>query len=106
MTYWKFVSWDAVPIEQVKSALWPSAMAEYDKGNKKQLIELYRTRANYELIENGVYRLGGWEFSMREYCRKYWVKVQYAGIHEVYAPDRTTIRNWFGKHRVLSIVEV
>lgn len=106
MKYFKFVKWEAVAIENVLTGKFPMAMAEYDNGNKKPLIDYMRNNATTVLLSNGYYRLGGWEFSIKEYCKKYWVKVKYFGIIEVYSPDRTTIRNAYGKHNVLQIMEV
>lgn len=106
MKYFHFTNFAPVEIEKVLTWKLPMAMAEYDNGNKKPLIDYMRNNATTELLHNGYYRLGGWQFSIKEYCKKYWVKVKYYGIIEVYSPDRTTIRNVYGKHNVLQIMEV
>ena len=106
MTYFKFVSWEPKKIEDVLTARLPQAMAEYDKGNKRPLIEYFHNNENQELLQTGAFKIGGWKFLTREYCKRFWVKVKYYGIIQVFAPDRTSIRAAYGKHNVIEIVEV
>lgn len=49
---------------------------------------------------------GGWAFSLREFCRVYWVKSRYYGIMELYAPNKSAIYAVLGRYHVLKIVEV
>lgn len=106
MKYFHFTTWEPENIDQVLTGKLPQAMAEYDNGNRKPFIEYMRTCNNPQLLQNGFYRLGGWEFSIKEYCKTYWVKIKWSGIIQVYAPDRTTIRNVYGKHNIMKIVGV
>lgn len=106
MTYFHFTTWEPADIDKVLTGKLPKAMAEYDAGNKKPFIEYMRECGNPELLQCGWYRLGGWQFSIKEYCKRYWAEIKHWGIVNVYAPDRTTIRNVFGKHNVIKIVEV
>ena len=69
MKYFHFTNFDPVEIEKVLTGKLPMAMAEYDNGNKKPLIDYMRNNATTELLHNGYYRLGGWEFSIKEYCK-------------------------------------
>ena len=93
MNYYKFVSWDAVELEKVKAGRVPLAIAAADRGD-------------IEHLQNPVYKIGGWAFSLREYCRRYWVKTRYYGICEYYAPNKTAIYGIIGRYNVLEIVEV
>ena len=55
----------------------------------------------------GVYGInGGWAFSLREFCRVYWVKVRHYGIMELYAPNKSAIYAVLGRYHVIKIVEV
>jgi len=104
MKYYKFVSWDVADLEKVKTGKIPVAMQEWDNGNKKPLKELY---SNGQIdVQNPVYKCGGWCFSLKEYCRRYWVKTRYYGIIECYSPNKTGIYANLGRYQVLQIVEV
>lgn len=107
MTYYKFVSWEAQDIEKAKMALVPQALTAADNGNMKPLKELYKKGTlTIEHITHPVYKIGGWAFSLREYCRRYWVKTRYYGICEYYAPNKTAIYNIIGRHNVIECLEV
>lgn len=62
--------------------------------------------ATVETLQNPVVKIGGWAFSLREFCRVYWVKVRYYGIMELYAPNKSAIYSVLGKYHVLKIQEV
>lgn len=99
MTYYKFVKWDAIPIENAITGKIPQALQEYDKGNKKPFNDLkIATTEPY-------YKIGGWCFPLAPYLRKFWVKTKYYGILEYYAVNKTAIRNEL-KSYVIQIVEV
>ena len=106
MTYYKFVSWEPQDIEKVLTAHLPQAMIEYDNGNKKPLIEYYHNNSNPELLHNARFKLGGWMFITKEYCKRYWANIKHYGILQVYAPDKTSIRTAYGKHNVIEIIEM
>lgn len=106
MKYYKFVNWDVPEVEKLKTARVPQALEAADNGNTKPLRELYGGTLSLEHLQNPVYKLGGWAFSLREYCRRYWVKMRYYGICEYYAPNKTAIYNIVGRYNVLEIKEV
>ena len=57
-------------------------------------------------LKSRVVKIGGWAFSLREFCRVYWVKSRYYGIMELYAPNKSAIYAVLGRYHVLKIVEV
>lgn len=100
MEYYKFVNWDAAPIENVLSGTIPTALRAYDNGDKKPFNGLQiATTTPY-------YKCGGWCFPLTAYLKKYWVKTKHYGIVEYYAVNKTAIRNEVGSHNVIKIVEV
>ena len=92
MVYYKFVSWEAQPLENVLRAGLPLALAEYDNGNKKPFKD--RQIATTDPF----YKLGGWCFDLRPYLNRYWVKTKYYGILEYYAVNKTAIRAELKSH--------
>lgn len=99
MTYYKFVTWDAIPIEEALKGALPQALQEYDNGNKKPLKELHL------VLDNPHVDRGGWRFNVRPYLKCYWVKLRGYGINEYYAINKTDIRKQFGNY-VIKIVEI
>ena len=81
-------------------------MAAYDNGDKNAIKEYYSNFATLETLQTAIYKTGGWAFSFREYCKKYWVKTRYYGICEYYAPNKSAIYSVLGRYHVLKIVEV
>lgn len=59
-----------------------------------------------ETLQNPVVKIGGWAFSLREFCRVYWVQSRYYDIMELYAPNKSAIYAVLGRYHVLKIVEV
>lgn len=104
MVYWVF-SLSHRPIEQVLTGKIPMALAEADRGNITPLKELYGSYDSFRFLEGG-YKLGGWYFDLRPYCKKYWIKLRDGGIFEGYAPNKTCIRKVYGDYWVDQIVEV
>lgn len=99
MTYYKFVTWEASPIDKVLTGKIPQALQEYDNGNKKPFQDLQiATTEPY-------YKIGGWCFPLSQYLRRFWVKTKYYGILEYYAVNKTAIRKELKSH-VIQIVEV
>jgi hypothetical protein len=82
------------------------AIAAYENGDKNAIKEYYRQSATLETLQNPVVKIGGWAFSLREFCRVYWVKSRYYGIMELYAPNKSAIYAVLGRYHVLKIVEV
>lgn len=99
MTYYKFVKWEPVPIENALQASIPAALVEYDNGNKKPFKELQIATTN------PYYKIGGWCFPLHAYLRRFWVKTKYYGILEYYAINKTAIRKEL-KSQIIEIVEV
>ena len=75
-------------------------------GDKNAIKEYYSNFATLETLQTAIYKTGGWAFSFREYCKKYWVKTRYYGICEYYAPNKSAIYSVLGRYHVLKIVEV
>jgi hypothetical protein len=99
MKYYKFVKWEARPIEEVLKSDLPQALMQFDKGNKQPLKDLHIA------TQNPTFNLGGWSFPYREYLKRFWVKTKYYGILEYFALNKTDIRKEL-KSAVLEIVEV
>lgn len=99
MFYYKFVRWDAVPIEEAKQSKTVKAYEEYENGNKKALKELH------PVLDDPCIKIGGWCFVVRPLLRRYWVKLRGYGISEYYALNKTDIRRRFGSY-VIEIIEV
>lgn len=99
MYYYKFVRWDAVPIEEAKQHKTVKAFEEYENGNKKPLKDLH------PVFDDPTIKVGGWCFDVRPLLRRYWVKLRGYGINEYYALNKTDIRRHFNSY-VLEIVEV
>lgn len=97
MKYWQFVNWEPTPIESALKSRVAVAIAAYENGDKNAILET---------LQNPVVKLGGWAFSLREFCRVYWVKSRYYGIMELYAPNKSAIYAVLGRYHVLKIVEV
>jgi hypothetical protein len=99
MKYYKFVKWDAIPIEKALESRIPAALQEYDKGNTKPWrdLQIATTEPHADI--------GGWRFPYSEYLKRYWVKTKYYGILEYYAINKTAIRKEL-KSMVLEIKEV
>lgn len=106
MKYWQFVNWEPAPIESALKSRVAVAIAAYENGDKNAIKEYYRQSATVETLKNPVVKIGGWAFSLREFCRVYWAKVRYYGIMELYAPNKSAIYSVLGKYHVLKIQEV
>ena len=99
MLYYKFVKWDACPLENALSTRIPAALAQYDNGDTKPFKELHIATTE------PFYKVGGWCFDLRPYLRRFWVKTKYYGILEYYAINKTAIRKELNSN-CLEIVEV
>lgn len=106
MKYWQFVNWEPAPIESALKSRVAVAIAAYESGDKNAIKEYYRQSATIETLRNPVVKIGGWAFSLREFCRAYWVKSRYYGIMELYASNKSAIYAVLGRYHVLKIVEV
>lgn len=91
MKYWQFVNWKPAPIESALKSRVAVAIAAYESGDKNAIKEYYRQSATIETLRNPVVKIGGWVFSLREFCRVYWVQSRYYGIMELYAPNKSAI---------------
>lgn len=99
MYYYKFVRWDAMPIEEAMQHKTIKAVEEFEKGNKKPLKKLH------PVYDDPNIKVGGWCFNLRPYLKKYWVKLKCYGIQEYYALNKTDIRKKFNSY-VIQIIEV
>ena len=106
MKYWQFVNWEPAPIESALRSRVAVAIAAYENGDKNAIKEYYKQFATVETRKKPVVRIGGWAFSLREFCRGYWVKTRYYGIMELYAPNKSAIYSVLGRYHVLKIQEV
>lgn len=106
MRYWKFVNWEPIAIESALKSRVAIAIADYESGNKNAIGEYYKQSATMETLQNPVVKVGGWAFSLREFCRVYWVKTRYNGIMELYAPNKSAVYAVLGRYHILKIVEV
>lgn len=100
------MNWEPAPIESALKFRVAVAIAAYENGDKNAIKEYYRQFATAETLKNPVVKIGGWAFSLREFCRVYWAKVRYYGIMELYAPNKSAIYSVLGKYHVLKIQEV
>ena len=99
MYYYKFVQWDAIPIEDAKQYPTIKAIEEFEKGNQKPLKECHL------VLDDPYIKIGGWCFSLRPYLKRYWVKLKGYGINEYYALNKTDIRKKFGSY-IIEIIEI
>lgn len=106
MTYWKFVKWEPRPLEAALRSPVAVAIAAYENGDKNAIKEYYRKYATLATLQNPVVKIGGWAFSLREFCKVFWVKTRHNGILELYAPNKSAIYSVLGRYHVLQIVEV
>lgn len=106
MEYWQFVNWKPAPIESALKSSVAVAIAAYESGDKNAIKGYYRQSATIETLRNPVVKIGGWAFSLREFCRVYWVQSRYYGIMKLYAPNKSAIYAVLGRYHVLKIVEV
>lgn len=58
------------------------------------------------LIYDGIVKVMGWVYDYRDIFNMYLVKLKYHGWMECYAPSKMFIRDYFGNHRVIKIVEI
>lgn len=99
MSYYKFVRWDAAPLEEVKQSATIKAYEEYENGNAKPLKEFH------PVLDDPNIKIGGWCFNVRPLLKRYWVKLKQYGINEYFALNKTDIQKKFGSY-VIEIVEI
>lgn len=74
----------------------------WDNGDKAHF-----NRMDYELISNGYKKVMGWIIDFRYVWNKYLVNYKYYGWVELYAPNKTAIRDVLGNHNILDkIIEL
>lgn len=69
---------------------------------KKAYVRFYT--GNHNIIENGVYKSMGYKYDFRQCLKKYLYK-QYGQWEEVYAPNKTLLRQVIGG-RIDKIIEI
>jgi hypothetical protein len=105
MNYYHFTTWEPADINGVLQARIPQAMKAANEGDPAPLKALYHEGVSIELLQHGTYKLGGWAFNLREYCKRYVVKVRHYGWQEYYALDKTSIYATIGRHNVIEVLE-
>jgi len=99
----RFVTGKIPPLESL------SPYFEYKMMVKLQTGEQLTREEKDQLFERivvsqpkGCIHLHGWKFDFTPYMRRIWVKLSDYGILEVYAPDKTSVRNYWG-HNVIEM---
>lgn len=93
MYVYKFVDWDVAPART--DITYETFIQNYNKHRS----------CVWETLRTGCLKLGGWCYDFREDLRKFVFKDYYGNWHEVYAPNKTAIRNSvYG--RILKIIEI
>ena len=102
VTPYKFVKHEIPPLENLRETC---AYRLFE--NRHNLSRDEKDRLFSDLQTNSRSRKGvplrGWMFPFHDVLRTFLVKLQHYGWCEVYAPDKTSIRSYYG-HRVLRIV--
>lgn len=106
MKYWQFVKWEPRPFEEALRSPVAVAISAYENGDKNAIKEYYRQYATIGTLQHHIVPVGGWAFSLREFCRVFWVKTRHDGILELYAPHKSAIYSVLGRYHVLKIMEI
>ena len=92
MRVWKFVTWDVKPKRE--DYTYEIFVKNFDK----------HCSASYNALR-GYYREGGWQYDFRDELKRFVYKDNYGSWYEVYAPNKTAVRNSvYG--RIKEIVEL
>lgn len=97
MNYYKFSNW----VKETSPASIPTL-----SGVKKMFYSKGRTWSDHSFLRMGVYKSGGWAFDFRDELKKYIVRYTDGHLEEMWAPDRTSLRNALGSSRIHYIVDV
>ena len=102
MKPYKFVKHDIPALEDLRGT---DTYRLFD--NRHKLCREEKDRLFRDLQTNSYSRMGipllGWMFPFHDVLRTFLVKLRHYGWCEVYAPDRTSIRSYYG-YKVLRIV--
>ena len=79
--------------------------SKHTKLTREEKDYIFSNLQNNAYSRTGVPVLG-WMFDFSEFLKSYWVKTRNYGILEVYAFDKTSIRNYYGSYEILKIVEI
>lgn len=105
----KFTDTD-VKLEELKDSLIYKAVEQADKtGKTKLLSDLYKSSFGADNLHKGFYRLRGWHFNIKKYCKRYLIRFKYDDCYrEYFAPNKTTLYNSFyiTKSQIREIIEV
>ena len=96
-------------IEDLKDSQIYIAIEQAENGNLKLLKELYKSSFGCDNLLKGYYKLLGWKFDIKKYCKRFLIKYKNSDIfHEYYAPNKTTLYNAFyiTKSRIAEIIEI
>lgn len=83
------------------------AVMDAEKGNLKALKNMFAPFSfGIDNLLQGIYKLQGWAFDIRKYCKKYLVKFRYSNYYSTYyAINKTCLYNAFGKYNIIDIIE-
>ena len=106
MTYWQCTNWEPISRESALKSRVATSITAYENGDKNAIKEYYKQYATLDTLQTGVVKVGGWAFSLCEFCHTYWVKTRDYGILELCAPNKSAIYAVLGRYRALKIVEI
>lgn len=98
MYYYKFVRWDARPLEEAKQHFVVKAFEAFENGDKTALKDIHT------VLDAPSIDCGGWRFDLRPHLKRYWVKIKGYGINEYWAVRKTDIKKHFGR-AVIEIIQ-
>lgn len=105
MDPYKFVPHDVAPLEHLKGSWVYEVHARRQELSREEKDRLVRQLQTNRYSRRGV-PLRGWMFPFDDVLKTFLAKVRHYGWREVYAPDKTSVRSFFGSHNVFHIVEL
>ena len=84
------------------------AMEAANNGDLSLLKNLYTDGYSFgaEHLQNGSYKLFGWYFDFKPFCKRYLVNLKYYGWTEYTTPNKTCLYRLIGRHNVIEIHEI
>lgn len=84
------------------------ALQAAEQGDLKPLKAMYMEGGlmQQDYLIKGYYRLRGWHFDLKPYCKRYLVNQKHYGWQEFYAPYKTALYAVLGRHNVLEIHQI
>lgn len=109
MIAYKFTDTD-VKLDDLKDRPIYQAIEQAENTGKTTLLqELYESSFGCHELYKGGYRLQGWYFDIKKYCKRYLIKTKFNDYFmEYYAPNKTTLYNSFylSRNDIREIIEV